>query len=232
MSITQIFDMISSGETTVSKITIPEGYRVEQIAQVLADKKLVSYSDFVKAANPYEGKLFPDTYYFTLKDSATDIVTAMTTDYENRTSGMTVTSEDLTIASIVEREADNQTERPIVAGIYKNRLLSGMKMESDPTVEFAKDNINLENLTLSDQQNYKFWRAITNADYKAATDPYNTYITAGLPPGPICNPGIASIDATLNSTPSNYLYFIIANGQVYGASTYAEHKANVAKYLQ
>jgi UPF0755 protein len=156
----------------------------------------------------------------------------MTKDYENRTSGMTVTNKDLIIASIVEREANNETERPIIAGIYKNRLNSGMKMQSDPTVEFAKDNLALVNLTFSEQKNYKFWKAITNADFLTVNDPYNTYITTGLPPGPICNPGIASIDATINSTSSNYYYFIVANGQVYGATTYAQHEANIKKYMK
>lgn len=231
MSIIQIFDIISSGKTALAKITIPEGYRAEQIGQVLAEKKLIDYADFVKASKPYEGKLFPDTYYFSPKDSVNDIILEMTKDYENRTSAIVVTSEDLIIASIVEREADNETERPIIAGIYKNRLRAGMKLQSDPTVGYAKDNIILENLSVKEQENYTFWHAITNADFLTAADPYNTYLSTGLPPGPICNPGIASIEATLNSTPSNYYYFIVANDQAYGAVTYAEHQQNVVKYL-
>jgi UPF0755 protein len=231
MSVIEICDQISSGKTKIVKITIPEGYRREQIAQKLAENDLVTTKQFLDKTSALEGHLFPDTYYFSPDNTADEIVTEMTKNYEDRTTGLDVSLKTLTIASIVEREADNETERPIIAGIYENRLKIGMKMEADPTVQYAKDSLAFANLSTDEKKSYKFWRAITNADYKTAVSPYNTFLADALPAGPICNPGIASIKATINYTPSDYLYFIVANGQVYGAKTYAEHKANVAKYL-
>lgn len=232
MNMLTIIDAISNGKTKIVKVTIPEGYRTEQIAQKLVENNLVSYADFVTKAKKYEGKLFPDTYYLSPDYGVDKIIDKMLTDYNSRTTGLDVSLKTLIIASIVEREADNETERPIVAGIYENRLRIGMKMEADPTVQYAKDSIAISNLTAGEQEEYKFWRAITNADYQSAISPYNTFLTDELPAGPICNPGLASIEATINYTPTDNLYFIVANGQVYGAKTYAEHKANVAKYLK
>jgi UPF0755 protein len=226
-----VYNTISNGKTKVVKFTIPEGYRIEQTGQLLEEKKLGSYEDFVLKAKKYEGQLFPDTYYISPDYTTDEIIETMHQNYLDKTADLKLTAEDLIIASIVEREADKEAERPIVAGIYKNRLEAGMKLQSDPTVEYGKDDQNIKFTTLSERLNYPYWRAVTNTDFQSVTSPYNTYITTGLPPGPICNPGIAAINATINYTKSDYFYFIIVKGQIYPAKTYAEHKANVAKYM-
>ena len=226
-----VYDAISNGKTKVVKFTVPEGYRVEQTGQLLEEKKLGNYEDFVSKAKKYEGQLFPDTYYISPDYTTDEIIETMHKNYLDKIVDLKLSTEDLIIASIVEREADKDAERPIIAGIYKNRLEAGMKLQSDPTVEYGKDDQNNKYTTLSERLNYPYWHAITNADYQNVDSPYNTYLTIGLPPGPICNPGIASINATVNYTKSDYLYFIVINGQIYPAKTYAEHKANVAKYM-
>lgn len=226
-----VFDIISNGKTKIVKFTIPEGYRNEQIGQLLEEKKLGNYEDFVSKAAAYEGQIFPDTYFISPDYTTDQIIETMHQNYLDKTLGLKLTSEDLIIASIVEREANRDAQRPIIAGIYKNRLKVGMKLQSDPTVEYGKDSLALTSLTAGGKIDFKFWKAVTNADFTAVNSLYNTYQVDGLPAGPICNPGIASINATMDYTPSNYLYFIVANDQIYPAVTYEEHKANVAKYL-
>lgn len=229
MTILEIFQVISSGETKVIKVTIPEGYRAEQTAQVLESKNLVKYNDFLAEAKKYEGKLFPDTYYFTPDDDAKKIVAEMLKDFEQRTAGLNVSSEDLVIASIVEREAVKDEERPLIAGIYKNRIKRSMKLEADPTVQYGKDTNRVAEE--GDPLNYKFWQPITSKDYLSVKSPYNTYLISSLPPGPICNPGIKSIEATLNYSEHDYLYFFQANGNIYPSKTGNEHEASKKKYL-
>lgn len=226
-----IFDIVSNGKTKIVKFTIPEGYRIEQVGQLLEEKKLGNYEEFVLKAKKYEGQIFPDTYYISPEYTTDEIVEIMHKNYLDKTVGLNLSNEDLIIASIVEREANKEAQRPIIAGIYKNRLKSEMKLQSDPTVQYAKDTLALKNLSMKEQKTFKFWHAITNEDFLTVDSVYNTYIVDSLPKGPICNPGIASINATINYTSSNYLYFIVANDQIYPAATYAEHKANVAKYL-
>lgn len=226
MSMTEIFDKISSGDTSIVKITIPEGYRTEQIAQILNDKGIADYGEFVAGAKQYEGKLFPDTYFLPQKLPVADIIKMMTDDYDQRIKDLNVSIEDLIIASIVEREAVKDEERPLIAGIYKNRVAEGMKWEADPTVQYGKDDLELAKLTDKEKTDYHFWKPITLADYKTINSTYNTYLISGYPPGPICNPGIKSIEATLDYTHSNYLYFLQRDGKIYPAKTLEEHNRN------
>jgi UPF0755 protein len=226
-----IFDVVSNGKTKVAKFTVPEGYRVEQTGQLLEEKKLGSYEDFVLKAKKYEGQLFPDTYYISPDYTTEEIVETMHKNYLDKIANLTLSSEDLIIASIVEREADKEEQRPIIAGIYKNRLEAGMKLQSDPTVQYGKDDQNVKFTSLSERLNYPYWRAVVNADFTSVDSVYNTYQVEGLPPGPICSPGIAAINATIDYTKSDYLFFIVVDSKIYTAKTYAEHKINVAKYM-
>lgn len=231
MSAKSIIDIISSGKTKIVKITIPEGYRTEQIAQVLAKNDLVSFNEFVSKAKKYEGKLFPDTYYFSPEYGVEKIIEKMLEDYNNRTAGLDVTEKSLIIASIVEREAINNTERPIIAGIYENRLKIDMKMEADPTVQYGRDNAETSLLSSDEKLTYKYWKPITSKDYHTVDSIYNTYEISGLPPAPICNPGLASIEAAINYQDNDFLYFIQAGGNIYPAKTYKEHEQNKKNYL-
>jgi UPF0755 protein len=231
MTMLDIYNKISSGDTNIVKVTIPEGYRTEQIAQLLDEKKVTNYASFLELAKKYEGKLFPDTYFFPTGMQDSDIVKAMTDDYLERTKDLKVTSEDLIIASIVEREAIKDEERPLIAGIYKNRMAIEMKLEADPTVQYGRDNLELKNLDSESIVSFKFWKPITSADYLTVDSPYNTYLISGLPPTPICNPGIKSIESTINYTQSKYLYFLQNDGNIYPSETRAQHNKNRVNIL-
>ena len=141
----------------------------------------------------------------------------MKDNFKRRTAGLAITSKTVIIASIVEREAKKDADRPIIAGVYLNRLNSNIKLDADPTIQYAKGS----------------WAAISVSDYQNVNSPYNTYLHAGLPPGPICNPGLKSIEATLSPTDTTYFYFLTTpDGQAIYSSTLAEQNANIKKYLR
>lgn len=231
VSIKQVFEIISAGKTTHQKITIPEGFRVEQIAQVLARAKLVSFDDFTAKAAPFEGRLFPDTYYFAFNSTVDDIIAKMRGNFQNRTVGLNLSEEDLIIASIVEREAILDEERPLIAGVFKNRLKYKMKLEADPTVLYSRDTLALFKLSTAEKENYKFWQSLPLADYHNIDSPFNTYEIAALPPAPIANPGLASITAVQNYEKHNYFYFLQKDGKIYPSRTEEEHNRNRARIL-
>ena len=232
MTIEEIVKKISDGKTAVQKLTIPEGYRMEQVAQVLDEKSFVKYADFVAIATNYEGKIFPDTYYITAESSAKDILDMMLIDYNERIVGLDVKSEDLILASIVEREAKNDSERAAIAGVYKNRLKRNMKLEADPTVLYANDS-ELLNGGRFDYKTFEFWQPVTFSEYLKIDSPYNTYLYAGLPPAPICNPGLKSIEAAINPESNDYLYFFHDRaGKIYFSETVTEHDQKKALYLK
>lgn len=233
MSVIEICDQIASGKTKVVKITIPEGYRREQIGQKLESNGLITLNQFLSKTIDLEGHLFPDTYYFSPDNTVDEIVTEMTKNYDDRTDGMVKpTKEDLVIASIVEREAVKDEERPVIAGVYKNRIRLGMKLEADPTVQYGKDSNNFSIATSEAKKEFKFWSPITSADYTGVASNYNTYKISALPPAPICSPGIASIKATQYFTAHDYLYFFQHGGEIYLSKTFAEHQRKVNQYLK
>lgn len=233
-------------------VTIPEGLRMEQIAQLLQEKGVASADallqrmrndpasgDPLLASRPdasLEGYLFPDTYYFPLKASPDDVIGRMLADLDKRidpdlqqaikAEGLTI-HQALTLASIVEREAQVPSERPIIASVFLNRLKQGMPLGADPTVQYALAT-NPENV-----QKYGWWKQNLTIDDLKVASPYNTYVNAGLPPGPICNPGRDSIAAVAHPAQTNYLYFVAKNdgsGTHAFATTLAEQEANIQKY--
>jgi len=224
LSILDIINLIDSGKVKLVKVTFPEGWRSEQMAQKLAENHIISYDDFMAEAKRYEGKLFPDTYFFNPRMNAKDIVNMMIDDYNKRISNLKVSEKDLIIASIVEREAANDSQRALIAGVYQNRLDREMKLEADPTVQYGRDNNEVGALSASSALlNFDFWNGVSISDYLSVVSPYNTYLIAGLPPGPICNPGIESIKAALNPAKHNYLYFLQKGGEIYPSETPAQH---------
>lgn len=232
MSMKEIIDLIDSGKVKIVKMTIPEGWRVEQIARKLDEANIVPYADFVKEAKEHEGQLFPDTYFLNPRMTATEIITMMLDDYTKRISALKVTANDLILASIVEREAANDADRGLIAGIYANRLKAGMKLQSDPTVEYGRDSNEIVKLSISDQINYTFWKSAKTVEYTSVKSPYNTYQVSALPSGAICNPGLKSIEAAIDPTPSKYYYFLYGkDGKIYPSTNSAEHEALAAKYL-
>jgi len=227
----QLHALLVSGKIKQVRITIPEGYRVEQISQVLAKQQLVDYDDFVKAAKPYEGRLFPDTYIFPYRVSQTEIIKAMRDDFANRTKGYVISNEQLILASIVEREAVKDEERALIAGVYQNRLNIHMKLEADPTVQYGRDDNELVKLSSAQKQKYKFWKPIVLSDYQSVNSPYNTYLTLAEIPSPIANPGLKSIMAAIEPAKHDYYYFLHKDGQIYLSKTLEEHNSKRASIL-
>lgn len=227
------------GEIT---ITIPEGYRREQIAALLEEKGVTSAADFIAATANDEGRLFPDTYRFFPGSTANSVRDRLLATYDSKTASLGNIGKDaLSIASIVEREARTDSERADVAGVYWNRLNAGFNLGADPTVQYGKETndlaAKLKGVTAAAEQGtvirqFNFWQPITRADYTGVDSLYNTYEIATLPPGPICNPGVASITAALHPSQHQYYYFLYGkDGKPVYAKTLQEHNRNVATYL-
>ena len=217
------------------KITIPEGFDTMQIAE-LFDSKLVNFDKevFLKAVQDREGYLFPDTYLIP-KDATADTVISilknnfnnkLTDEIKQRFAQLDLTEkEGIIVASLVEKEGRTDTDRPIIAGIILNRLEIGMKLDIDATIQYA----------LGYQPNEKTWwkKNLTEND-KLINSFYNTYRNAGLPPTPICNPGLSSITAVSKAKiNTSYLYYMHDNkGRAYFAETLEEHIFNINRHLR
>ena len=209
-------------------VTIPEGLRREEIAAKFASglSKDNSFSaDFLQASKGKEGYLFPDTYLFPLDATPSAIVKKMTDTFNSRTLGLAphgpslTFAETVTLASILERETKTDAERPVVAGILINRLNAGIALQVDASVQYA----------VGTSKNW--WPILSLTDLKI-NSPYNTYKHSGIPPTPIANPGLSSLNAAFNPAQTEYLYYIHdPEGQIHYAKTLSEHNANVAKYL-
>jgi UPF0755 protein len=238
----EVFGKISQGKIFVHIVTIPEGWTMFDIADELSRQGICSREDFLNAARDpsavsdlspqaptLEGFLFPSTYQFTRRTTCRQIAHRMTQDFRavwesiasQKSSplpdGLTV-AQVVTLASLVERETPRPEERPIVAGVFYNRLRLGLPLQCDPTVQYALDlaghptkNVGSQDLRLN--------------------SPYNTYLHRGLPPGPIANPGEASLVATLDPAQTDFLYFVANDkGGHFFSKTLAEHNRNVARY--
>lgn len=231
-SLAAIAQQVSTAKNQEVTVTIPEGWRVEQIGQRLASQQLIqSANDWVTIAAQSEGYLFPDTYRFRVNISAESIRDRMTDNFRDRTKGRHLSAEDLILASIIEREAKHDQDRPKMAGVFKNRLAKGMPLEADPTVQYAVDSSTLAKLPESEKTNYQFWGKITLDQAKTFDHPYNTYRRVGLPPGPIANPGLKSLEAALSPQSHDYFYFFnLADGSTIYSKTLDEHNANKRKH--
>ncbi len=215
-SASDIASIINSGKIKTSKITIPEGWRATDIEDYLVNTKHLSqFKGFATTAAQYEGYLFPDTYEIPIDASTDNLIKLMRDNFDTRTKGLAITPDVIKLASIVEREANTDADRPIIASVYLNRLKADMLLQADPTVQYAKGN----------------WKSVTLSEYTSVISPYNTYLNKGLPPTPICNPGLKSIQAVLSPASTNYLYFFHANGTSYFSTTLQEHQAKIKKYF-
>ncbi|MBN1625640.1 MAG: endolytic transglycosylase MltG, partial [Deltaproteobacteria bacterium] len=236
MAPVKIFDILTRGLIITHPVTFPEGYSAGQIAETLAQKIDVDKTGFLSlisdpeimrrhgvTGKDLEGYLYPDTYNFSMGQSPESIIDVMKGRFNElvsplmgriEESGMTL-EEVVTLASIVEKETGRAEERPLIASVFLNRLKKGMRLESDPTVIYGTEEFN-GNLTRDDLRRYT---------------PYNTYVIRGLPPGPICNPGIESIRAVIFPADTEYLYFVSKNdGSHYFSKTLEEHNRNVMIY--
>ena len=247
--IMEVLQRIRNGVITHLAVTIPEGLRMEEVAIILEENGVVSKADFLdKAVAPYpftfleglpsgtplEGYLFPSTYFFSREMDAREVVNIFLRAFdESLTPELRdgVLQSDLTlptiliIASIVEREAVLPGERPIIAQVFLDRLDIGMRLDADPTVQYAVG---------SDPTNaslFGYWKDGLTMEDLFTDSPYNTYQVEGAPPGPIASPGIDSIAAAILPADTNYLYFVAkGDGSHAFAETLDEHILNVDLY--
>jgi UPF0755 protein len=249
MSPSEIRRLLLKGRVSGITITIPEGWRLAEIAdawearrpgarQELIDQvtrgefNLPFLSDKPATAD-LEGYLFPDTYQIERSAPARKLVEAMLTTFGERVPSSVIAKgrerglnahELVTLASIVEREARMPSERPTIASVYLNRLKQGLMLQADPTVQFALRPGN------EPRPDGVYWKpGLTGSDLQVASA-YNTYRVRGLPPGPICSPGLASIHAVIDAPSTDLLYFVArSDGSHVFARTLAEHNQNVAR---
>lgn len=248
MTMPEIAEVLQHAQMEEVVIRVIEGWRAEQVAEMLERKGLVSADEFMHVVRtgqfPYsaladrpagstlEGYLFPDTYRVAINADATAIVDTMVSTFDQRfdstrraqaaAKGMSI-FQVVTLASIVEREAVVAEERPLIAAVYLNRLQKGMYLQADPTVQYA----------LGYQPSTgQWWLLPLPIEALSETiSTYNTYLNPGLPPGPICSPSLASIDAVLNPAETDYLYFYSKGDGTHAfARTYEEHLRNQALY--
>jgi UPF0755 protein len=205
-------------------LTVPEGYNREQTAQLAREAGLKG--SYLKDSEGHEGFLFPDTFELEKGAPAADLVQLQLEDFKRRIAGVDMayaraknltTHDVVTIASMIEREAGLESQRKLVAAVIYNRLHEGMPLGIDATVRFATGNYD---------------RPLTESEL-AVDSPYNTRVNAGLPPGPIDSPGLASIEAAAHPARVGYLYYVTEPGtcgKLAFSETAAEFEADVASY--
>ena len=224
MPLAKVIEELNRG-TLDRWIIIPEGYRAEEIADVLKENIPSYKKSWRDVLNNNEGYLFPDTYLIP-KDADIDMVISIMRNNFNRKIqeiGLASNDKDLRriviLASLIEREAVTNEEKPLISGVINNRLIRGMALDIDATIQYLKG------------RKGAWWPQITTDDYKSVDSLYNTYLNPGLPPGPIANPGIEAIKAALNPQTHLYYFYIHATGKIYPARTVGEHQSNIKKYL-
>jgi len=224
VSMREVLRMLREGETVVRKITVPEGWTVQQVVALLLESPGLEGP----VAPPREGTVLPETYQYTWGDSREDVLRRMSVAmhgaldelWRGRAADLPIADPDdaVVLASVVEKETALPAERPRVAAVFLNRLRAGMRLQADPTVVYAiwGGNAASRPLTLADLQ------------FPSA---YNTYVSDGLPPGPIANPGRAALQAVLQPAQTDELYFVAdgSGGHAF-ARTLAEHQRNVLRW--
>ncbi len=245
MTITELAQTLQRASPSENSITVLEGWRREQIADLIDQRpfafdgaSFLAASRTPPADSPLagqlaglpslEGFLFPDTYQLRPDGRAEDLVTRMLDDFQNRVTpelragfaeqGLTLV-EAVTLASIVEREAVIPEERPVIASVFLNRIRAGMRLEADPTVQYA----------LGRGPDGTWWKSTLTADDLEDPSAYNTYVHPGLPPGPIANPGLESMRAVAFPAETGYFYFRArcdGSGEHVFSQTFEEHLQN------
>ncbi|MEI9980829.1 MAG: endolytic transglycosylase MltG [Edaphobacter sp.] len=236
-----VYERLVQGYVYTRALVIPEGYNIFDIASAVESAGLGTRGEFLMAARQHpeliagllppgshpeslEGYLFPDTYRFSRNVTALQMLTAMVHRFRQASAQLGLTREDIVptvvMASLIEKEVGQESERPLVAGVFVNRLARSMPLATDPTVIYAA--------LLEDR-----WRGTIYASDLQSPNPYNTYKHTGLPPGPICNPGMAALHAALHPAHTDYLYFVSdAAGHTRFSTDLKEHAQQVQAYRQ
>ena len=234
----EVYARIARGDVFTKAVTLPEGANLFEIAARLEQAGFGSQREFLKTAakqvnlvtdldpgaKSLEGFLFPDTYHFQRKASAAQICAAMVRRFRVVAGQIGLKGNVhrvVTLASLVERETALDTERPLVASVFENRLAKKIPLMTDPSVIYG---LELEGR----------WRGVIHESDLKLDTPYNTYLHAGLPPGPVANPGLRSLKAAMEPSKTDYLYFVAAGADPQGGSLFSstakEHARNVASY--
>jgi UPF0755 protein len=238
---TEVYARLVQGDVYTRALIIPEGYNIFDIAQAVETAGLGSREAFLAAERQHteliaewipqdghspdslEGYLFPDTYQFSRHASPLQMLTVMVRRFRQRSIQLGMNGDiarTVIMASLVEKEVSQGAERPLVAGVFVNRLAKNMPLATDPTVIYAAL---LE----------KRWRGAIYASDLQSDSLYNTYKHRGLPPGPICNPGLAALRAAMTPTQTDYLYFVSdASGHSRFSTSLKEHEEKVQDYRQ
>lgn len=233
-----VYDRLARGDMYTLSVTIPEGSNLFDIAQRVEAAKLGTKEQFLAAAHEnaaliadldpgatsLEGYLFPDTYHFERRATPQQMQAAMVKRFRQAATELGLQADFhrvVTVASLAERETPVDAERPLVASVFENRLAKGMPLMTDPSVIYA---------ALLDGR----YRGTIYASDLQADSPYNTYRYPGLPPGPICSPGMASLKAAMRPAQTDYLYFVAASADPSGKSRFSTtleaHVHNVEEY--
>lgn len=249
MTIPELTAALMHGLPGMRRVTLREGLRAEEIAEIMAAAGIADATQFMDVvrnarfdypalqdrpvSSTLEGYLFPDTYQIANSATVTQVVELLVKTFDSRfTPAMRQQAaaqkrtifQVVTIASLVEREARLPAERPLIASVYLNRLAKGMPLEADSTVQYAMG---------YDAKNKTWWPALRLEDLRKPVGPYSTYLNVGLPPGPICNPGLASLQAVLEPANTGYLYYFAkGDGSHAFATTFEEHQENMRKYAR
>jgi UPF0755 protein len=225
MTLQQVMDTLQHGTIDVW-VTIPEGFRAEEIAEVLEDT-LISYQpEWVDKLKQNEGYLFPDTYLIPTEADIDSVISIMRNNFNTKVESIGLDpqsnlNEIVIIASLIEREAITDNEKFIISSVIDNRLNAGMGLDIDATLQYIKGKSNGS------------WWTVPTGEERQINSPYNTYRNAGLPPGPISNPGIVAIEAAMNPSKSPYFFYIHdREGNIYFAENLNEHNENVNRYLK
>jgi UPF0755 protein len=240
LPMTDVYHHILHGDIYTRALTIPEGFNIFDIAQAVEAAGFGSRDTFLAAERQHtelisawtsdgpppaslEGYLFPDTYQFSRHATPLQILSAMVRRFHQESAQLGLIHDipqTVIMASLIEKEVRQDAERPLVAGVFVNRLAKGIPLATDPTVIYA---------ALLDNR----WRGTIYASDLQSTSPYNTYKHAGLPPGPIANPGVAALRAAMRPARTDYLYFVSdAAGHTRFSATLQEHAQQVQSYRQ
>jgi UPF0755 protein len=228
MSASEIARNLTHGTFDV-EVLVKEGLRATEIAEILKDNILTYDSTWVNSLVMNEGYLFPAKYDFSKDTDVETIIKKMRNAFDQNFAAINTDNSKLTktqiviLASLIERESGKDSaEKPIIAGILMNRLNAGIPLQVDASIQYAKG---------QNPVTKKWWEPVAIEEYKSVISNYNTYLFAGLPPGPISNPGRDSLNAAANPADTDYLYYLHdKNGQIRYAKTLAEHEVNIQKY--
>ena len=232
----EVYSRLRRGDVYTRTVVIPEGFNIFEVANAVAEAGITTHDEFLDAerqhteliarwspgATSLEGYLFPDTYKFSRHATSAQMLSVMVKRFAQQAQRLGLSPDQVqrtvTMASLVEKEVHIDEERPQVASVFENRLAAGLPLQTDPAVIYAS-------------MLRGTWTGVIHQSELHSDSAYNTYVHRGLPPGPICNPGMAALQAAMHPAKTDYLYFVAdAKGSTRFAATLAEHNANVAAY--